>query len=120
MNQIFIENYSSILLESEFGLSSILRNDKFDVLGQVFKLYIRLPKDNLDFVRRKFREHIAQVVKEITEAKVKTLSGNPGQDLQNDPAFIERLYDCHQKFVDVIITHLDSNNLFHINLREAY
>lgn len=54
------------------------------------------------------------------EAKVKTLSGNPVQDLQNDPAFIESLYDCHQKFVEVINTFLDSNNLFIINLREAY
>lgn len=89
--------HESALLENQTsGVQALLRNEKFDDLARVFRLYSRLP-NGLQTVSRIFKQHVQEQGLAIVRSREAAIAAAGGKESSSDPTFVRALLELHDK-----------------------
>ena len=89
--------HESTLLENQTsGVQALLRNEKFDDLARVFRLYSRLP-NGLQTVSRIFKQHVQEQGLAIVRSREAAIAAAGGKESSSDSTFVRALLELHDK-----------------------
>ena len=119
-----LTQYETQLLEKEHsGCHALLRDDKVDDLSRMYRLFCKIPQ-GLELVEAIFRQHITNVgtalVKQVEDAaSTKKVEKKDNIGVQEE-AFMQKVIELHEKYLQHINKCFDNHFLFHKALREAF
>lgn len=120
MEQELLEKRETELLEKEnSGCRFLLANDKADDLSRMYRLFARLPDQiGLHPIAEIVKQHILMIGNEKLERRVARIESE--KETNQDPTFIRDLLSVHDKYMDVVSTQFEGNNLFQRALKHAF
>ncbi|KAF5182309.1 Cullin-1 [Thalictrum thalictroides] len=116
--------YTSQLLEKEHtGCHVLLRDDKVEDLSRMYRLFLRVP-NGLDPVSSTFKKHVTSegtlLVKQAEDAVSSKKEEKKDVVGQHEHAFVKKLLDLHDKYLDYVNNCFIDHTLFHKSLKEAF
>lgn len=124
-----LTTHETALLEKEAsGAEALLRGDRLDDLGRMFRLFSRV-QNGLVPVAGFFKRHVEKEgmsqVKAVEEAlaakKAAGPKGAPGEEAgATENAFMRHIISLHDKYIGYVGGCFANNSLFHKALKEAF
>lgn len=124
-----LSNHQHTLLQKEHsGCAALLRDEKTDDLGRMYRLFLRIPK-GLDPVTDIFKQHVEaegnKLVKEVIEemeSKNEKDSKGPSKDTGTpaEQKFVRSVIELHDKYLTYVSSCFANASLFHKSLKEAF
>lgn len=107
------------LLEKEgSGCKVLLANDKSEDLQRMFKLFGRLD-DGLAPMAEIVQAYISSMGHQVLDHRQARLDGGE-KDKNDDPAFVKRLLELHEKYLGVVKTDFSGHSVFQKALKDAF
>eukprot|EP00192_Tetraselmis_astigmatica_P006584 CAMPEP_0117662932 /NCGR_PEP_ID=MMETSP0804-20121206/8315_1 /TAXON_ID=1074897 /ORGANISM="Tetraselmis astigmatica, Strain CCMP880" /LENGTH=747 /DNA_ID=CAMNT_0005469861 /DNA_START=284 /DNA_END=2527 /DNA_ORIENTATION=+ len=125
-----LAKYETELLEKEHsGCAALLRDDKTEDLGRMYRLFNRIPK-GLEPVADIFRKHVEAegmaLVKEVTEAAQQKKEKDSGKSMKgevggtHEQMYVRKVIELHDKYMEYVKSCFSNSSLFHKALKEAF
>ena len=107
------------LLEKEgSGCKVLLANDKSEDLQRMFKLFGRL-ENGLAPMAEIVKHYISSMGHEVLDQRQARLDEGE-KDKNDDPAFVKRLLELHEKYLGVVKTDFSGHSVFQKALKDAF
>ena len=131
--EVLTAHQTQLLEKEHSGAAALLRDDKYDDLSRMFRLFSRV-QNGLQPVAAAFRRHVeaggTALVKEVEEA-LASKKGGAGSSAKggaaggddgamSEQAFMRSIIELHDKHMGCVAECWSNNGLFHKALKEAF
>jgi cullin 1 len=118
LEDVLLKEHETALITREgSGVLSMLENDRNEDLARVFRLFDRV-KEGIQPVADIFQAHVTKLGMNIIAARRERVKEK--KETNDDSEFIKDLLALHAKYLDLITSHMNSNNHFQKALKEAF
>ncbi|XP_071729543.1 cullin-1-like [Rutidosis leptorrhynchoides] len=116
--------YASQLIENEhLGCHALLRDEKFDDLSRMFRLFSKVPR-GLDLVSSVFKQHVAAegtiLVKQAEDIATNKKSEKRDAVGLQKQVFVRKVIEINDKYLAYVTNCFTNHSLFKKALKEAY